>query len=85
MAIVMMAALTARAASPGEAVVRGDIDSMKAVPAPKGEPQARRKLPDSIEELAKRVAQAEPADEAAKVSILLNLLPTGGRLTLASD
>ena len=47
--IVMMMALTARAASPGEVVVRGAIDSMKALPATNGQPEARRKLLDSID------------------------------------
>jgi ABC-type transporter MlaC component len=44
-----MMALTARAASPGEAVVRGAIDSLKALPATKGQPDAQRKLLDSID------------------------------------
>lgn len=48
-AAIMMAALTARAASPGEAVVRGAIDSMKALPATKSQPETRRKLLDSID------------------------------------
>ena len=47
--IVMMMALTARAASPGEAVVRSAIDSMKALPPTKSQPEARRKLLDSID------------------------------------
>jgi hypothetical protein len=52
-----MMSLTARAASPGEGVVRGAIDSVKALPAAEGEPEARRKLPDSSKELEKRLAQ----------------------------
>jgi ABC-type transporter MlaC component len=48
-AVVMMTGLTARAASPAEAVVRGAIDSMKALPATEGHPGARRILLDSID------------------------------------
>jgi ABC-type transporter MlaC component len=45
----MMTAPGAWAASPGEAVVRGAIDSMKALPAAEGHPEARRKLLDSLD------------------------------------
>jgi ABC-type transporter MlaC component len=45
----MMPGLTARAASPAEAVVRGAIDAMKALPATEGHPEARRKVLDSID------------------------------------
>jgi ABC-type transporter MlaC component len=41
--------LTARAASPAEAVVRGAISSMKALPATEGHPVARQKVLDSID------------------------------------
>jgi phospholipid transport system substrate-binding protein len=40
---------TARAASPAEAVVRGAIDGVKSLPATKGQPDARRKVLDSID------------------------------------
>jgi ABC-type transporter MlaC component len=41
--------LTARAASPAEAVVRGAIDAMKALPATSSRSDAHRKLLDSID------------------------------------
>ena len=47
--VLMMTALTAQAASPGEIVVRGAINSMKALPASDGHPEARRRLLDSID------------------------------------
>jgi ABC-type transporter MlaC component len=46
---LMMTALGAWAASTGEAVVRGAIDSMKGLPATEGHPDARRKLLDSLD------------------------------------
>lgn len=47
--MTMMTAPSAGAASPGEAVVRGAIDSMKALPATDGHPKAQRVLLDSID------------------------------------
>ncbi len=47
--VLMMTALTAQAASPGEIVVRGAINSIKALPASDGHPEARRRLLDSID------------------------------------
>jgi phospholipid transport system substrate-binding protein len=47
--VLLMTALTAQAASPAEAVVRGAINSMKALPATDGHPEARRRLLDSID------------------------------------
>jgi len=47
--MVMLTALTARAASPAEEVVRGAIASMEALPSAGGDPDARRKLLDSID------------------------------------
>ncbi len=47
--LAMMPVLTAWAASPGEAVVRGAIDAMKALPATAGKPAEQRKVLDSID------------------------------------
>jgi phospholipid transport system substrate-binding protein len=47
--ITLTTAMTAWAGSPGEAVVRGAIESMRALPATKGHPAARRKVLDSID------------------------------------
>jgi len=47
--LTMTPAPTARAASPAQAVVRGAIDAVESLPATKGQPDARRKALDSIE------------------------------------
>jgi ABC-type transporter MlaC component len=47
--LMMTAAPAAHAASPAEAVVRGAIDSMKALPAAKNQPDVHRKLLDSLD------------------------------------
>lgn len=44
-----MAGATEPTPSPGEALVRSTIDSVKALPASKGQPKVRRKLLDSID------------------------------------
>ena len=48
-ATLMTTALPVQAASPSEAVVRGAIDSMRALPATKGHPEAQRKVLDAID------------------------------------